>query len=37
MQKELVRLRKKDEIADTLVLLEHHPVFTVGKAAERRF
>ncbi len=33
MQKELVRLRKKDEIRDTLILLEHHPVFTVGKAA----
>lgn len=33
MQKELVRLRKRDEIRDTLVLLEHHPVFTVGKAA----
>ena len=33
MQKKLVRLRKKDEIADTLILLEHHPVFTVGKAA----
>jgi lipoyl(octanoyl) transferase len=33
MQKELVRLRKRDEIADTLILLEHHPVYTVGKAA----
>jgi lipoyl(octanoyl) transferase len=33
LQKELVRLRKKDEVPDTLVLLEHSPVFTVGKAA----
>ncbi len=33
MQKEVVRLRKKDEIPDTLILLEHPPVFTVGKAA----
>ncbi len=33
MQKELVRLRKKDELPDTLILLEHHPVYTVGKAA----
>ena len=33
MQKDLVRLRKKDQIPDTLVLLEHSPVYTVGKAA----
>jgi len=33
MQKELVRLRKRDEIPDTLVLLEHPPVYTVGRAA----
>lgn len=33
MQRELVRLRRKDEIEDTLILLEHHPVYTVGKAA----
>jgi lipoyl(octanoyl) transferase len=33
MQKDLVRRRKRDEIPDTLVLLEHPPVFTVGKAA----
>lgn len=33
LQKELVRRRKKDEIPDTLVLLEHSPVYTVGKAA----
>lgn len=33
MQKDLVRLRKKDEIPDTIVLLEHSPVYTIGKAA----
>ncbi len=33
LQRELVRLRKKDEIPDTLVLLEHPPVYTVGRAA----
>lgn len=33
MQRELVRLRKGDEILDTLVLLEHLPVYTVGRAA----
>lgn len=33
LQKDLVRLRKKDEIPDTLVLLEHSPVYTIGKAA----
>jgi lipoyl(octanoyl) transferase len=33
LQRELVRLRKKDEILDTLVLLEHPPVYTVGRAA----
>lgn len=34
LQKELVRLRKADEIPDTLVLLEHSPVYTVGRAAK---
>ncbi len=34
LQKELVQLRKKDEIPDTLVLLEHPPVYTVGRAAK---
>jgi lipoyl(octanoyl) transferase len=34
MQKDLVRLRKGDEIPDTLVLLEHPPVYTVGRAAK---
>lgn len=33
MQRELVRLRRNDEIPDTLVLLEHPPVYTVGRAA----
>jgi lipoyl(octanoyl) transferase len=33
LQRELVRLRKKDGIPDTLVLLEHPPVYTVGRAA----
>lgn len=34
MQKGLVRARKGDEIPDTLLLLEHPPVFTVGRAAK---
>ena len=33
LQKDLVRLRKKDEIPDTFILCEHPPVFTVGRAA----
>lgn len=33
MQKGLVQLRKRDEIPDTLLLLEHPPVYTVGRAA----
>lgn len=33
LQRELVRQRKKDEIPDTLLLLEHPPVYTVGRAA----
>ncbi len=33
LQRELVRLRKKGGIPDTLVLLEHPPVYTVGRAA----
>jgi lipoyl(octanoyl) transferase len=33
LQRELVRLRKYDESPDTLVLLEHPPVYTVGRAA----
>jgi lipoyl(octanoyl) transferase len=34
LQKKLVGLRRKDEIPDTLVLLEHPPVYTVGRAAK---
>jgi lipoyl(octanoyl) transferase len=33
LQRELVRLRKNNEIPDTLVLVEHPPVYTVGRAA----
>jgi lipoyl(octanoyl) transferase len=34
LQEELVRLRKRDEVSDTLVLLEHSPVYTVGRSAK---
>src|SRR5215213_7615004 len=34
LQKDLVRLRKNDEIPDTFVLCEHPPVYTVGRAAK---
>ena len=34
LQKELVGLRRRDEIPDTLVILEHPPVYTVGRAAK---
>jgi lipoyl(octanoyl) transferase len=33
LQRDLVRRRKADEIPDTLVLVEHPPVYTVGRAA----
>jgi lipoyl(octanoyl) transferase len=33
LQKEMVRLRRNGEIPDTLLLLEHPPVYTVGRAA----
>ncbi len=33
LQRELARLRKKDEVPDTFLLCEHPPVFTVGRAA----
>jgi len=33
MQRELVTARKADEIPDTLVLLEHDPVITLGRNA----
>lgn len=31
LQKEILEKRINDEIADTLILVEHHPVFTLGK------
>lgn len=31
LQEELVRMRQKNEINDTLLLLEHDPVFTIGR------
>ncbi|MDQ4063138.1 MAG: lipoyl(octanoyl) transferase LipB [Actinomycetota bacterium] len=34
LQRELVRLRRSNGIPDTLVLLEHAPVYTVGRAAK---
>ncbi len=34
LQKDLVRLRKANEVPDTLVLLEHLPVYTMGRAAK---
>lgn len=34
MQKGLVRLRKGDGIPDTLLFLEHPPVYTLGRAAK---
>jgi len=34
LQRKLVGLRRRDEIPDTLVLLEHPPVYTVGRAAK---
>jgi len=33
MQREMARLRKRDEIPDTFILCEHSPVYTVGRAA----
>ena len=34
MQRELVRLRKKNLAPDTFLMLEHPPVYTVGRAAK---
>jgi len=34
LQKDLVQLRKNEEISDTFILCEHPPVFTVGRAAK---
>jgi lipoate-protein ligase B len=36
LQKKLVELRSRDSIQDTLILLEHPPVFTVTREATRR-
>jgi lipoate-protein ligase B len=36
LQKKLVELRSRDAIQDTLILLEHPPVFTVTREATRR-
>lgn len=36
LQKKLVELRSRDAIQDTLILLEHLPVFTVTREATRR-
>jgi len=36
LQKKLVELRSRDAIPDTLILLEHPPVFTVTREATRR-
>ena len=33
-QKELLKKRSKNEINDTLILVEHEPVFTLGKNAD---
>lgn len=35
LQKEIVAARKADEIPDTLLLLEHDPVITLGRAGSR--
>lgn len=34
LQKEMVRLRKRDEIGDNLLLVEHPPVYTLGRSAK---
>jgi lipoyl(octanoyl) transferase len=35
LQRELVAERQRDAVPDTLLLLEHPPVFTLGRAARR--
>ena len=34
LQKKMVRRRKADEIGDTLLLVEHQPVYTLGRSAK---
>lgn len=34
LQREMVRLRKRDEIGDTLLIVEHPPVYTLGRSAK---
>lgn len=36
LQRQLHEARKRDEIPDTLLLLEHPPVITLGRAADRQ-
>ncbi len=36
-QAELVALRKRDQVEDHLLLLEHPPVITLGKESDRQF
>ncbi len=36
LQEQLIRQRKEEEIGDTLLLLEHPPVVTLGRNSERR-
>jgi lipoyl(octanoyl) transferase len=37
LQDALVNARRYDQIGDTLLLLEHHHVFTLGRGADERF
>jgi lipoate-protein ligase B len=36
IQKGFVKKRYEGEIPDTLILVEHHPVFTIGKSGSRK-
>src|SRR5437667_98664 len=35
LQKALIGARQREELADGLILLEHEPVFTIGRSARR--
>ncbi len=35
-QKQLVKKRYEERIPDTLILVEHHPVFTIGRSGSRK-